>query len=44
MVQALIELTDNINRVLNFVKAKYGLKDKSEAVAFIVNKYIEFEN
>ena len=44
MVQALIKLNDNINRVLNIVKAKYGLKDKSEAVEFIVNKYIEFEN
>ena len=44
MVQALIKLNSNINRVLNIVKAKYGLKDKSEAVEFIVNKYIEFEN
>jgi len=44
MVQTLIKLNDNINRVLNIVKAKYGLKDKSEAVEFIVNKYIEFEN
>ncbi len=44
MVQALIKLNNNINRVLNIVKAKYGLKDKSEAVAFIVNKYIEYEN
>lgn len=44
MVQALIKLNDNINRVLNIVKAKYGLKDKSEAIEFIVNKYIEFEN
>ncbi len=44
MVQALIKLNNNINRVLNVVKAKYGLKDKSEAVEFIVNKYIEFEN
>ena len=44
MVQALIKLNGNINRVLNIVKAKYGLKDKSEAVEFIVNKYIEFEN
>jgi len=44
MVQALIKLNNNINRVLNIVKAKYGLKDKSEAVEFIVNKYIEFEN
>jgi len=44
MVQALIKLNANINRVLNIVKAKYGLKDKSGAVEFIVNKYIELEN
>ena len=43
MVQALIKLNNNINRVLNIVKAKYELKDKSEAIEFIVNKYIEFE-
>ena len=44
MVRALIKLDVNINRVLNIVKAKYGLRDKSEAVEFIVNKYIELEN
>lgn len=44
MVQALIKLNDNINRVLNIIKAKYDLKDKSEAIEFVVNKYIEFEN
>ena len=44
MVQALIKLNENINRVLNIIKAKYDLKDKSEAIEFIVNKYIEFEN
>ncbi len=43
MVQALVKLNGNINRVLNIVKAKYGLKDKSEAIELIVNKYIEFE-
>ena len=42
MVQALIKLNNNVNRVLNIVKAKYDLKDKSEAIEFIVNKYIEF--
>ena len=31
MTQALIKLDENINRVLNIVKAKYDLKDKSEA-------------
>jgi hypothetical protein len=44
MVQALVKLNDNINRVLNIIKAKYDLKDKSEAIEFVVNKYIEFEN
>ena len=44
MTQALIKLNENINRVLNIVKAKYDLKDKSEAIEFIVKKYIEYEN
>lgn len=44
MVQALVEFDDNTNRVLNIVKAKYGLKDKSEAIKFIVVEYIEYEN
>ena len=44
MVQALVEFDDNTNRVLNIVKAKYGLRDKSEAIKFIVVEYIEYEN
>ena len=44
MVQALVKLNENINRVLNIVKAKYDLKDKSEAIEFIIKKYIEYEN
>ena len=44
MTQALIKLNENINRVLNIVKAKYDLKDKSEAIEFIIKKYIEYEN
>ena len=43
MVQALIELDENTNRVLNIVKAKYNLKDKGKAVEFLVTKYIEDE-
>ncbi len=43
MVNALIKLDENANRILNFIKAKYGFKDKSEAVAFVVNKYIDDE-
>ena len=44
MVQALVELNENTNRVLNVVKAKYGLKDKGEAIQLVVEKYIEEEN
>jgi hypothetical protein len=43
MVQALVKLNGNINRVLNIVKAKYNLKDKGEAIEFVVNRYIELE-
>ncbi len=41
MVQALIELDENTNRVLNVVKAKYNLNDKSQAITLVVEKYIE---
>ena len=44
MVQALVEIDENTNRVLNVVKAKYGLKDKGEAIQIVVEKYIEEEN
>ena len=43
MVRALIELDENLNRVLNLIKAKYGFKDKSEAISFVVSKYIDDE-
>ena len=44
MVQALIDLDENTNRVLNIVKAQHGLKDKGQAIKFIVTEYIELEN
>ena len=44
MVQALVEIDENTNRVLNVVKAKYGLKDKGEAIQIVVEKYIKEEN
>lgn len=44
MVQALIEIDENTNRVLNVVKAKYNLKDKGKAIEFVVEKFIEEEN
>ena len=44
MVQALVELDENTNRVLNVVKAKYGLKDKGEAIELVVSEFIEAED
>jgi len=44
MVQAMININENVNRVLNIIKAKYGLKDKGEAIQIVVEKYIEEEN
>ena len=44
MVNALIEIDENTNRVLNVVKAKFGLKDKGEAVELVVRKFIDFED
>lgn len=41
MVQNIIELGEREDRVLNIVKAKFGLKNKSEAVALITGVYEE---
>jgi hypothetical protein len=41
MVQAMINIDEKTNRVLNIVKAKYGLKDKSQAIDLVVNEYEE---
>jgi len=41
MVQAVINIDKNTNRVLNIVKAKFGLKDKSHAINIVVNEYEE---
>lgn len=41
MVQAIINISDHSNRILNIVKAQYGLKDKSEAIEVMAEKYAE---
>lgn len=41
MVQSIIDLNENEDRVLNIVKAKFGLKNKSEAVSMITKIYEE---
>jgi trans-2-enoyl-CoA reductase len=40
MVQALVNLDKNTNRVLNVIKAKFDLKDKSEAIKVLVDQYV----
>lgn len=39
MVQNIINIGEREDRILNIVKAKYGLKNKSEAVAMITKIY-----
>jgi len=41
MVQSIISLSEEEDRILNIVKAKYGLKNKSQAVAMITKIYEE---
>ena len=41
MVQAMINISEESNRVLNIIKAKYGLKDKSAAINLVVEEYEE---
>lgn len=39
MVQAIINIEEQTNRILNIVKAKFGLKDKSEAINIMAEQY-----
>lgn len=39
MVQAIINIKENTNRVLNILKAKYGLNDKSQAIDLMAKEY-----
>lgn len=39
MVQAVIDIPERANRVLNIVKAKFGLRNKSEAINLVVEEY-----
>lgn len=41
MVQAIINVNERTNQVLNIVKAKYNLRDKSEAINVMAEKYEE---
>ena len=39
MVQAMINISPEANHILNIVKARYALKDKSEAIVRVVEEY-----
>ncbi|MDI6917665.1 MAG: DUF2683 family protein [Thermoplasmatales archaeon] len=39
MVQAIINLNERENRILNIIKGKYGLKNKSEAINLVIDEY-----
>ncbi len=39
MVKAIVNIDENANRILNIVKAKENLKDKSEAINLILTMY-----
>lgn len=41
MVQAIVNIGEYEDRVLTIVKGKFGLKNKSEAVNFVIDKYEE---
>ncbi len=41
MVQAIIDIAEHTNQILNIVKAKYGLNDKSEAIDVMAERYEE---
>ena len=41
MVQAVINISEHTNRILSILKAKYGLKDKSESIDLMAEQYEE---
>ena len=43
MVKSLVDLSERESRIINIVKAKYGLKDKSQALSIILKRYEECE-
>ncbi|MFH1452085.1 MAG: DUF2683 family protein [archaeon] len=39
MVQSIIDIDEREDRILNIVKARYGLKNKSQAITLILKAY-----
>jgi hypothetical protein len=42
MVKAIVEIDEEANRVLNIIKAKYGFKDKSQAINLMAHQFAEY--
>ena len=41
MVKAIVTIDERTNRILNVVKARYGLKDKSQALNLMAKQFEE---
>jgi len=41
MVQSIVNLVEREDRVLTIVKGKFGLKNKSQAINFVIGKFEE---
>jgi len=39
MVKAIVKIDERANRILNIVKAKYGLTDKSQAINLMARQF-----
>jgi Protein of unknown function (DUF2683) len=42
VVKAIVTIDERTNRILNIVKAKYGLKDKSQAINVMAMQFEEY--
>lgn len=40
-MKALLDIPQEVNQTLNIIKAQYNLKNKVEAITFVVNKFKE---
>jgi len=41
MVKAIVDIDKEANRILNIIKAQYGLKDKSQAISKMAKEFKE---
>jgi hypothetical protein len=41
MVQAIVNVGEHEDRVLTIVKGKYGLRNKSDAINYVINRFEE---